>query len=155
MVEDIQKIERLMIGFEVSKQNLEDILQNFINRMSSLENKITRERNIIGNIDQRMLKFTKESEKKYDDGVKNLDQAVKVLEANEEIKKYDSLLELEKENNNLLKEIIAKINLPTIADAGATTKVPVKKNNNPSNTGTAFDKNKERNGKEKPFYEKK
>jgi hypothetical protein len=108
MLNDIRKVEEQMSGFEVIKQTLEDSFELFTKRMASLEDNIKKTKGPIQEIDQKLIKYIKEAEKNNLIGLKRLTQAATLVDAKEEIQKYDKLLELEKENNKLLKQLLAK-----------------------------------------------
>lgn len=108
MLNDIRKVEEQMSGFEVIKQTLEDSFELFTKRMTSLEDNIKKTKGPIQEIDQKLIKYIKEAEKNNLIGLKRLTQAATLVDAKEEIQKYDKLLELEKENNKLLKQLLAK-----------------------------------------------
>lgn len=107
MVKDIKVIEDQMISFEVVKQTIEDSIELFTSRMSSLEDNLKKTKGPIQEIDQKIIKHIKEAEKNNALGLKRFNQASALIDAKEEIKRYDKLLELEKENNRLLKQLIS------------------------------------------------
>ena len=96
MLNDIKKVEEQMSGFEVIKQTLEDSFELFTKRMTSLEDNIKKTKGPIQEIDQKLIKYIKEAEKNNLIGLKRLTQAATLVDAKEEIQKYDKLLELEK-----------------------------------------------------------
>jgi len=113
MVDDIKKIENLMGNVEMAKQNVADLISLFTNRMTSLEDTLKKTKTPIQEIDQKLIKYIKEAEKNAELGMKRLNQASQLVDAKEEIKKYDELLMLQKENNKLIKQLMAKLTVNT------------------------------------------
>lgn len=109
MVEDIKKIENLMGNVEMAKQNVADLISLFTNRMASLEDTLKKTKTPIQEIDQKLIKYIKEAEKNAELGMKRFNQAAQLVDAKEEIKKYDELIMLQKENNKLIKQLMAKM----------------------------------------------
>ncbi len=109
MVEDIKKIENLMGNVEIAKQNVADLISLFTNRMASLEDTLKKTKTPIQEIDQKLIKYIKEAEKNAELGMKRFNQAAQLVDAKEEIKKYDELIMLQKENNKLIKQLMAKM----------------------------------------------
>ncbi|MBW4258567.1 hypothetical protein KTG15_12855 [Methanobacterium sp. YSL] len=109
MVEDVKKIENLMGNLEISKQNVADLMSLFTNRMATLEDTLKKTRNPIQEIDQKLIKYIKEAEKNAELGMKRFTQAAQLVDAKEEIKKYDELIALQKENNKLIKQLMTKL----------------------------------------------
>jgi hypothetical protein len=125
MVDDIKKIENLMGNVEMAKQNVADLMSLFTNRMTSLEDTLKKTKTPIQEIDQKLIKYIKEAEKNAELGMKRFNQASQLVDAKEEIKKYDELLILQKENNKLIKQLIAKMSVNTSENQ------PVLPNNGP------------------------
>lgn len=109
MVEDIKKIENLMGNVEIAKQNVADLMSLFTNRMASLEDTLKKTKTPIQEIDQKLIKYIKEAEKNAELGMKRFNQAAQLVDAKEEIKKYDELITLQRENNKLIKQLMAKM----------------------------------------------
>lgn len=109
MVEDIKKIENLMGNVEIAKQNVADLISLFTNRMASLEDTLKKTKTPIQEIDQKLIKYIKEAEKNAELGMKRFNQAAQLVDAKEEIKKYDELITLQRENNKLIKQLMAKM----------------------------------------------
>lgn len=124
MVEDIKKIENLMGNVEMAKQNVADLMSLFTNRMASLEDTLKKTKTPIQEIDQKLIKYIKEAEKNAELGMKRFNQAAQLVDAKEEIKKYDELIMLQKENNKLIKQLMAKMatnsseNQPVLSNGG-------------------------------------
>lgn len=111
MIEDIKKIEALMNSVEVAKQNVADLIMLFTTRMNTLDETLKNTRKPIQEIDQKLIKYFKEAEKNADLGMKRFNQAAQVVEAKEEIQKYEELISLQKENNKLIKQLMAKLSV--------------------------------------------
>jgi|GEM_PF-4145136 len=109
MVDDIKKIENLMGNVEMAKQNVADLISLFTNRMASLEDTLKKTKTPIQEIDQKLIKYIKEAEKNAELGMKRFNQAAQLVDAKEEIKKYDELITLQRENNKLIKQLMAKM----------------------------------------------
>lgn len=111
MVDDIKKIENLMNGVEVAKQDVKDLIGLFNSRMSSLEESLKNARKPIQEIDQKLVKYIKEAEKNAELGMKRFNQAAQLVDAKVEIEKYNELISLQKENNKLIKQLMAKLDV--------------------------------------------
>lgn len=109
MVEDIKRIENLMNGVEVAKQDVKDLIGLFNNRMNSLEESLKNARKPIQDIDQKIVKYIKEAEKNAELGMKRFNQAAQLVDAKVEIQQYSELISLQKENNKLIKQLMAKL----------------------------------------------
>ncbi len=125
MVEDIKKIENLMGNVEIAKQNVADLMTLFTNRMTSLEDTLKKTKNPIQEIDQKLIKYIKEAEKNAELGMKRFNQAAQLVDAKEEVKKYEELITLQRENNKLIKQLMAKM---SVNNTEEKTMIP---NNNP------------------------
>lgn len=103
MMSEIDKVETLIKEFEYTKLSFEDGITNFTERLKSLENHLKTNKSSIDEIDRKLVKHLKSAEMNSQLGVKRLNQATKLMQAKEEIEKYDELLKLERENNKILK----------------------------------------------------
>lgn len=103
MMSEIDKVETLIKEFEYTKLSFEDGITNFTDRLKSLENHLKTNKSSIEEIDRKLVKHLKSAEMNSQLGVKRLNQATKLMQAKEEIEKYDELLKLERENNKILK----------------------------------------------------
>lgn len=111
MIEDIQKIEANMTDFDVVSHQTKELVDTFSKRFSTFDDMFKKMKQSMGDLDNKLLKLLKESEKQQRLGQNRFLQASKLFHASAEIEKYDELLALEKENNRLLKELLSKQSL--------------------------------------------
>lgn len=106
---DIKKIDESILSIDVMRQQTSESVQKFASRMSGFEETLRQVKASTQEIDSKLLTLLKSAEGQMQDGEKRLQSASRLVEASAEIEKYDKMLKLQQDNNQMLKELMNRL----------------------------------------------
>ncbi len=105
IMDDVAKIERSLDSIDVIRTLTQETISKFSERMASMDESFKKTKQTANDIDSKLLSLLKNAEKQMQAGENRIAKASQLFDVSAEIEKYDNLIKLQKENNQLLKEI--------------------------------------------------
>ena len=104
MQENITQLNQQIDSVEIMHQQIDDSIKNTIRRIDRYEQNLKKAKSL----DTKLSALINTVEKNKDKAESHFYKASTIFEANREIEKYDELIELQRENNKLLKKVLNK-----------------------------------------------
>lgn len=105
MVSSLDKIEEKLINIQTIKKVAEDDLKNVIRKMNNFERLLDSLNGKTKNIDKKLTTAMETLKLNHNNVERNARRALKGIEIMNQTEKYDEIIELQKENNQLLKAL--------------------------------------------------
>jgi len=110
MEKSLSNIQDKIIEIQTIKKVAEDSLGIVIGRMKNFEKLLDSLNNKSKNLDKKLTQSMETIKLKHANIEKKADKAFRLVELNYQVDKYDEILQLQKENNKLLKNLTKKDN---------------------------------------------